>query len=150
MKTKTILAIAALAISCSTGLAQTTEATKKATDQQAAKEQLKSGTVKVHGNCEMCKNRIEKAAKSVEGVKSATWDQSTKMLTFQYDEGEWKKNGKSLKSVVMKITEAGHDTQYHKASDKTYKALPKCCQYQRAEQPSNHQHNGHSPMNHGH
>lgn len=36
--------------------------------------------INVQGLCEMCKERIEKAAKGVNGVTSASWDQKTKQL----------------------------------------------------------------------
>ena len=44
----------------------------------------KTETIKVSGKCEMCKARIEKAAK-VEGVTKADWNEKTKMLTLVYD-----------------------------------------------------------------
>jgi hypothetical protein len=38
---------------------------------------------KVYGECEMCKSRIEKAAK-VDGVTSAIWDKETKILKVEF------------------------------------------------------------------
>ena len=38
-------------------------------------------TFKVFGNCEMCKERIEKAAKG-KGIVKANWDIDTKILTL--------------------------------------------------------------------
>jgi periplasmic mercuric ion binding protein len=81
----------------------------------------------VYGNCEMCESRIEKAAK-VEGVKSADWDQSTKMLTVEYDT-----EIVELKTIHESIAAAGHDTELAKASDSDYAKLPKCCKYDRPE-----------------
>jgi mercuric ion binding protein len=49
--------------------------------------QDKTESVKVYGNCEMCKSRIEKAL-TVDGVKKADWDVDTKMLTVTYDGGK--------------------------------------------------------------
>ena len=37
-------------------------------------------TFEVNGNCEQCKKRIEKAAYSVAGVKSAVWEVETHQL----------------------------------------------------------------------
>lgn len=34
----------------------------------------------VKGSCDMCKERIEKAAKGVNGVLSAHWDKDTQMI----------------------------------------------------------------------
>jgi periplasmic mercuric ion binding protein len=47
----------------------------------AAFAQDKTDSVKVYGNCEMCKTRIEKAAK-IEGVKKGEWNEETKMLVL--------------------------------------------------------------------
>lgn len=44
----------------------------------------KTETIKVSGNCESCKTRIEKAAK-VDGVSKATWDAKTSVLTVVYN-----------------------------------------------------------------
>jgi len=41
--------------------------------------------IKVSGNCEQCKDRIETAAKSVSGVSSADWSPETKMLHVQFN-----------------------------------------------------------------
>ena len=89
-------------------------------------KELKTEKIKVYGNCGMCKSRIEKAAKSVEGVTKARWDDTEGILTVTFDE---------TKVTVMKIEEAtanaGHDTDHVKAPDKTYNNLPGCCKYDR-------------------
>ncbi len=82
-------------------------------------------TFKVLGNCEMCKTRIEKAAK-IEGVLKAEWNQSTKIFTLVYDPSKVKSD-----DIQKKIAAVGHDTEKYKAEDKTYKSLPGCCQYKR-------------------
>lgn len=86
----------------------------------------KTEKIKVYGNCGMCKTRIEKAASSIKGVSKATWDDAEAMLTVTFDD---------TKTTVLKIEEAvskvGHDTDHTKAIDKTYNALPGCCQYDR-------------------
>jgi copper chaperone CopZ len=78
---------------------------------------------KVSGVCGMCKERIEESL-YVTGVKSATWDKKTQMLTVSY---------KSKKITEQKlhqlVAEVGHDTEKMKANDKIYKALPDCCLY---------------------
>jgi Cu(I)/Ag(I) efflux system membrane fusion protein len=81
---------------------------------------------KVSGNCEMCKERIETAAKSVSGVTSADWSSETKMLHVQFD------GAKTNSNVIQKaIALVGHDTEKFKASDEVYKALPECCLYRK-------------------
>lgn len=85
----------------------------------------KTETIKVSGNCEMCKARIEKAAK-VEGVSKAEWNVKTKVLTLAYDPSKVKSD-----DVQKKIAAAGHDTPKFKAGDKAYNALPGCCKYRK-------------------
>ena len=87
--------------------------------------QAKTETIKVSGNCEMCKARIEKAAK-VSGVSKAEWSDKTGLLTLVYDPAKVKSD-----DVQKKIAAVGHDTEKFKADDKTYKSLPGCCQYER-------------------
>jgi Cu(I)/Ag(I) efflux system membrane fusion protein len=86
--------------------------------------QFKEISFPVAGNCEMCKDRIEKVVKSVAGIKSADWKIATKMLTVQLDEA------KTSKETLQKaIAMAGHDTGKFKAPDDVYKKLPECCLY---------------------
>src|SRR5678809_137200 len=78
---------------------------------------------KVYGNCDMCKSRIEKAVKG-KGVRSATWDVDTKMLSLDYDP-----SATSPEKVQERIADAGHDTQLKTAKDFIYNELPDCCHY---------------------
>ena len=86
----------------------------------------KTEKIKVYGNCGQCKTRIEKTAKSIQGVSKATWADKDEMLTVTFDD---------TKTSVSKIEEAvsrvGHDTDHSRAADKTYDALPGCCKYDR-------------------
>ncbi|MFV0376005.1 MAG: efflux RND transporter periplasmic adaptor subunit [Mangrovibacterium sp.] len=79
---------------------------------------------KVAGNCEMCKDRIETAAKGVNSVLSASWDADKQMVHLQLDT---KKT--SADAVQKAIAAAGHDTEKYKAPDAVYNELPGCCQY---------------------
>ncbi|WP_299576387.1 cation transporter [uncultured Sunxiuqinia sp.] len=90
--------------------------------------QNKSEKFKVKGNCGMCEKRIEKAAKSVEGVTLADWDKKTKMMALSFDESKT-----NVDKVQQAIAKVGHDTPKHKASDEVYNELPGCCQYDRNE-----------------
>ena len=78
---------------------------------------------KVFGNCDLCKNRIEKAAKG-KGVTSAIWDVDTKILSLNYDPSIT-----SPEKVQERIADVGHDTQLKKAKDFVYNDLPDCCHY---------------------
>jgi mercuric ion binding protein len=83
----------------------------------------KTETIKVSGKCEMCKARIEKAAK-VEGVTKADWNDKTKVLTLVYDPSKVKSD-----DIQKKIAAIGHDTPKYKATATAYNALPGCCKY---------------------
>ena len=83
----------------------------------------KTEMIKVSGNCDMCKTRIEKAAK-LEGVSKAEWNQKSKMLTLVYNPSKVKSD-----DVQKKIEAVGHDTPKFKSTDKVYNALPGCCKY---------------------
>lgn len=82
------------------------------------------GNLKVGGSCGMCKTRIEKAAKSVEGVSTATWNKETQQLHIHFDADKT-----TLEAVSKAVALKGHDTDKDKADDKTYDALPGCCKY---------------------
>lgn len=78
----------------------------------------------VQGLCGMCKERIETTAKDVPGVSSAVWDGTTKELHLDFDPAQT-----DLDQISRAIAKAGHDTDKHKADQKTYDALPACCKY---------------------
>ncbi len=82
--------------------------------------------IKVSGNCEMCKDRIETAAKSVSGVMTADWSADKQMLNVEFDPN--KTNSDAIQKAIAKV---GHDTEKYKASDAVYKALPECCLYRK-------------------
>ncbi|MFA5329920.1 MAG: efflux RND transporter periplasmic adaptor subunit [Prolixibacteraceae bacterium] len=82
--------------------------------------------IKVSGNCDMCKDRIETAAKSVSGVTSADWSIETKMLNVQFD--SLKSNSDAIQKAIAAV---GHDTEKYKAPDDVYKELPECCLYRK-------------------
>jgi len=80
----------------------------------------------VSGNCEMCKKRIEKAALTVKGVKTVSWDIPSNVISVIYDPSK-----EPIQEVQRAIAFAGHDTPLAKALDSTYNALPMCCLYKR-------------------
>ena len=84
----------------------------------------KTEKIVIKGNCSMCENRIEKAAKEVNGVTKADWDKTTKKLKVVYD--DTKTNADNIEIAVAKV---GHDTPNHKASNEVYSELPDCCKY---------------------
>lgn len=89
-------------------------------------EKIANQGFKVYGICEMCKSRIEGAAKSVEGVLSAVWSVDSKLLEVQFDAA------KTTNDLIQKgVAMAGHDTEKFKASAQGYKQLPSCCLYRK-------------------
>ncbi len=90
-----------------------------------ASAQTKTDTIKVSGNCGMCKSNIEKAAAAA-GAVSADWNKDTKLLVVSYDASKT-----SNKDIQKKIAAAGYDTQDEKADAAAYDNLAKCCQYDR-------------------
>ncbi|WP_306564746.1 heavy-metal-associated domain-containing protein [Flavobacterium lindanitolerans] len=93
---------------------------------QEKKNKNAKHTVEVKGNCEMCKKRIEKAAFSVAGVKSASWDIGDKQLHLILNEEKT-----SEEEVQKAIAKVGHDTEKVKATDEDYAKLHTCCAYER-------------------
>lgn len=107
----------------------------------------KTEKIKVNGNCDMCKAKIEKAAKSVEGVSKAEWNKDTKVMTLEFDATKT-----AVQNVEDAIALAGYDTQSKKASNASYAKLPGCCKYDRAalnapaKEKAKHNHEGHLHM----
>lgn len=90
---------------------------------------MKTQDIKVSGTCSMDKRRIETAAYSVDGIKSANWNENTQVLTLSYsviikDAAD---------NVQKKIAAVGNDTEKYRANDAVYQALPDCCHYQRKQ-----------------
>ncbi len=94
---------------------------------QAQSGKDSSITIKVFGNCEQCKARIEKALK-IKGVSNAVWNIETKLLLLRYNPVVI-----SIDKIHQKMADVGHDTELKKAKDKTYNALPECCLYRENE-----------------
>ncbi len=84
-------------------------------------------TFKVFGVCIQCKDRIEGAVK-VKGVKSAYWDEDTKMLSLVYNPSKI-----SLDKIENRIVAVGHDLENKKAKDRVYNALPDCCLFRKID-----------------
>lgn len=82
--------------------------------------------IEVTGNCDMCKKRIEKAAFSVKGVKSAEWHSDDQTLHLVLNEEK-----ATLLEVEKAVAAKGHDTKNVKATDEDYKNLHGCCKYER-------------------
>jgi mercuric ion binding protein len=87
-------------------------------------------TIKVYGNCAMCKERIETVLDH-NGIKLAAWNSKTKDLEVVY-------NSKKIseQQIHELVASVGHDTDKVKAKDEVYAQLPFCCLYR------DHEHGG--------
>jgi hypothetical protein len=95
-----------------------------------AQTRTSQASIKVYGNCGMCKKRIETALDS-KGIKAATWDTKTKELQVVY-------NASKITELEIHelVASVGHDTDKVKAKDEVYADLPFCCLYR------DHDHSG--------
>jgi len=106
----------------------TVEESKQNITELTAESEIVSKDIFVAGNCGMCKARIEKTAKNIEGVVKAEWDKDNKMLKLEYDSSQT-----SIGEVSEAVANSGHDTKYNKAEEEVYNELPGCCQYERVQ-----------------
>ena len=90
-----------------------------------AQATVKKETIKVWGNCGMCKTNIEKAAKKA-GASVAIWNEESKELKVSYASSKT-----SSPKIQQAIAKSGYDTQDFTADNKSYKNLHACCQYDR-------------------
>jgi outer membrane receptor for ferrienterochelin and colicins len=86
---------------------------------------------KVFGNCEMCKERIENAARG-KGVIDANWNIDTKILSLSIAGSVT-----NIDKVHQRIADTGHDTEKKKAPDLVYNDLPECCLYRKGSDEKN-------------
>jgi len=127
MKTVKIIIIALFSVALgSNSFAQMHDHSKMSSSSastNAVTSQTKTETLKVSGNCDMCKASIEKAAK-IDGVTKAEWSKKAKTLTTTFDPAKT-----SIDAIGKKIAAVGYDNDKAKATDVAYNKLPSCCQY---------------------
>jgi Protein of unknown function (DUF3347) len=85
----------------------------------------KTESVKIYGNCDMCKKKIEKAG-NLKSEAKVTWNDKSQMATLIYDA---KKTNQD--EILKRIALVGYDSDKFLAPDKTYSKLDKCCHYDR-------------------
>jgi hypothetical protein len=90
-------------------------------------QSAKTETIKVWGNCGMCKTTIEKAAKKG-GAKTANWNEDSKELQVTYAV-----NKTSSAKIQEAVAKSGYDTQDFTAVKTAYDNLHGCCKYDRKE-----------------
>lgn len=89
----------------------------------AQSKNVQTDTLTVNGICEMCQARIENAA-YIKGVKKASWDKETKILTVVYQPKKV-----TLQEIANSVAMGGHDNRLATASDKAYDHVHHCCKY---------------------
>ena len=92
------------------------------------KKRVVKASILVAGVCGMCRARIKKVTRKIEGVVESEWDEDAQMLTIKYD-----KDLTNTEEIEKAIAMSGHDTQNVKAPDDVYENLPACCLYKRLE-----------------
>jgi uncharacterized protein YxeA len=90
----------------------------------------KTETLKVYGNCGMCKTKIEKAG-TQKNVAKTVWNEETSMATITFDS---KKTTSA--AILKKIALVGYDSDNFLAPDAVYKKLHGCCKYERVKKPT--------------
>lgn len=118
-KTILILTMIISALQCAVVYGQNTQTEIK-------KNQIVTDTIKVYGNCDICKKRIEGELIGAKGIHSANWNVEIKILAVSYDESQV-----SLDDIHQKVADVGHDTDKARAKDEVYNNLMGCCQYER-------------------
>ena len=95
--------------------------------QKGSNNAFKKESLKVWGECGMCKKKIEQAAKNT-GVETAAWDEESKTLLVSFN--SYKTN---IVKIQQAIATAGYDTEDFSATSDTYNKLPECCHYTRKQ-----------------
>ncbi|ASK29316.1 mercury transporter [Chryseobacterium sp. T16E-39] len=96
----------------------------------AQSKNITTETVKIFGNCDICKSTIEKAG-NLKKVATVNWNKDTKIATLTYDSQKT-----SQDEVLKRIALAGYDSEKFLAPDNAYAALPECCRYKRELKPT--------------
>ena len=85
----------------------------------------KTETVKIFGNCGMCKATIEKAG-NLKNSASVDWNADTKMAVLTYDSKITNQD-----EILKRIALSGYDSDKFLAPEAVYSKLSGCCQYDR-------------------
>jgi len=97
---------------------------------EAQEMELSYESIEVSGACKMCKERIEKAAMTVKGVKSSKWVVEKQILFVGVVNDSFDVN--KLHEVISGV---GHDTNLMTADLEVYNNLPMCCHYRSPDNP---------------
>jgi mercuric ion binding protein len=84
----------------------------------------------VYGNCEICKETIERNLLRIKGVKKAEWIIKTQQLHIVYNS-----NLVSEEVIQQKISSIGYSTDKISANEEAYNKLHFCCKVEGACKP---------------
>ena len=87
-----------------------------------AKAQIIESKITTSGQCEHCKETIEKNIRFEKGVKKVAFDEKTHVVTVKYDETKT-----NLKDIQIAISKLGYDADSISADPKAYEKLNSCC-----------------------
>ena len=113
---KVILSVAIVMAIGLTSCKNETKQEKETTTEVSKEMAMADISFGVRGNCGMCKNTIEKAANSVEGVSNATWDVEKKKIDVSFDDTKT-----DAMAVHKAIAASGYDTEKVSGSEDAYK-----------------------------
>jgi len=94
----------------------------KSSNMMLLQGKLDTIVISTSAQCEMCKERIEKALAYEKGVKTSNLDMLTKSVSIIYNPA--KTNPARLRKA---ISIAGYDADEVLADEKAYSKLPACC-----------------------
>lgn len=86
---------------------------------------VKTESVKIYGNCEMCEKTIETAG-NLKKVATVDWNKDSKIAIIRYDSTKTNQD-----EILKRIALAGYDSDKFLAPDDVYGKLANCCQYER-------------------
>ena len=92
------------------------------------KPKWEKASFQVSGNCDMCKTKIETAAKGIEGVKKARWNVVSEKMKVKFNPAIT-----NTDNIQQMISSIGYDTEKHKATNEAYNNLHHCCKYVRKQ-----------------
>ncbi len=78
--------------------------------------------IKTSAVCGMCKSRIERSLAFEKGVKEATLDVKSKVVTIKYNPAKT-----DVAKLKANISKTGYDAEEVSADEAGYAKLPSCC-----------------------
>ncbi|MFM7015664.1 MAG: heavy-metal-associated domain-containing protein [Bacteroidota bacterium] len=84
--------------------------------------QVIEAKIKTSGQCEHCKETLEKNLRFEKGVKKVTFDIESQVVSVKFDQAKT-----SIKNIQVAITKLGYDADSLHADTKAYERLNACC-----------------------